>query len=230
MHRILVIAQRPAENQRERDDANLRDVGAMIEMRRPRRSWQRDAEVFPVLLVREAKLLERRAHHVFDDDEPRVRADDDALRRNRAVRGVSRVLVQHGHRRHKLPDQAQRRVDVEREVRELGNCDQIRQAHARRVLGHERQGRSLIVQSIDAANAREIGMAEVREAAHTLAQRELERGNRGELASQAEDFERLIGGVDHMAPFAEAILKHDACRRACRGTGSHSWIHTILSA
>ena len=52
----LFVEQRPAEDQRQRDDGNLRDVRAVIESRLGRRTGNRDPQLFPVPLGREAQF------------------------------------------------------------------------------------------------------------------------------------------------------------------------------
>ena len=59
--------------------AELRDVGAMIELRQPRRSRHGNPQLPPVALLRESQLLERRSQDVLDDDQARVGRDDEAL-------------------------------------------------------------------------------------------------------------------------------------------------------
>ena len=85
----------------------------MIEARKPRARRHRDAELLPQAIAAELELLDRGAEHVLDDDEPRVRRHDEALGRDQPVRDVACIFVQHRDRRHQLPDQAKRRVDVD---------------------------------------------------------------------------------------------------------------------
>ena len=139
--RPFFVVQPASEDQRQRDDAELRDVGAVIEPRQPRRSRHRDAQFPPVALLREAQLLERRSEHVLDDDQARAGRDDQALGADRAVRDVGHVLVQHRDCRHQLAQQAERGVDVERDVGRLGEAQDLGQPRAGGDVGDERQRR-----------------------------------------------------------------------------------------
>src|SRR5438034_1362692 len=65
--RVFILEQRAAENQREGDDAELRDVGAMIELRRTCRWRHGDAQILPVALGRVSQALDRRPEDVLND-------------------------------------------------------------------------------------------------------------------------------------------------------------------
>ena len=77
----------------------------------------RDPQVVPQPLARELQLLHRRSEHVLDDDEAGARRDDQPLGRDEAVRDVACILVQQRDRGHELAQQAQRRVEIERQPR-----------------------------------------------------------------------------------------------------------------
>ena len=102
--RILLGSERPAEDQRQRHQADGGDVGALIEARQAGGARQRDPEILPEPLPCEAQLFDRGAQHVLDDHQPRVRRDDQAFRRDQAVGDVAGVLVQQGNRGDQLPD------------------------------------------------------------------------------------------------------------------------------
>ena len=124
-----------------------------------------------------------------------MRRDHDALGSERAVRDVARVLVEHRHGGHELADEKQRGVDVERQVVALGDRQNLRQPGARRVLVHDRETIGAVGHPIDAAHSSVIRMAEVREASDAFAERELERGDTGQLGAKAEHFERFAPGL-----------------------------------
>ena len=88
------------------------------------------------------------------DDDARVRRDDDALGRERAVRGPGRSVVQRRDRGNELPHETQRGVDVEIEPVALGHGEHVRQPRASRMLGHERERRAA-VETIDPPHARD---------------------------------------------------------------------------
>ena len=88
----------------------------MIELRGAGRTRQGDAQVLPVALDRHSQLLERRSQHVLDEHDVGAGRHDYALGCDRAVADVGRVFVQQRHRRHQLAQQAERGVDVERDV------------------------------------------------------------------------------------------------------------------
>ena len=93
----------------------------MIEARHAGARRQRDAELLPQTLARELELLDRRAEHVLDDHQPRVRRDDQPLRRDQAVSDLARVLVHQRDGGNQLPDQAERGIDVELQVPLVGD-------------------------------------------------------------------------------------------------------------
>jgi hypothetical protein len=190
----IVAGQRPAHQQRERHHSQLQNIRPLIDQRQARRSRNGHPELSPQSIFRELQLFERRAQNMFDDDEARIRRDDDAFGTERSVRCISRVLVECCHRGHELPDEAQRRVASEDNVLLRRRREQIREANARHGVGDQRQGACRIGEPLDASNLGEVGMAEVCQAADALAQREFERGNGRQLAVQAENVERLAPG------------------------------------
>src|SRR5262249_12769618 len=155
------------------------------------RGWQRDAELAPVALARIPKLLQRGAEHVLDGDQLAVGRDDEALRTDRAVRHLARALVKGGDGGDQLPDETQRRGDVEAEAALLRVEQQLRKADAVHPIRDDRERGIAIAQSFNGAGASELFVAEDREAAHPLAERELERRNGGELALEAQLLQRL---------------------------------------
>ncbi len=76
--------------------------------------------------------------------------------------------------------------------------------------------------AIDAAHARVVGVAEIREARGALAQRELERRHGSQRRAQAQDLQQLTGrgvGGDHA--FADAVGKQ-------RGFGIDRWMPRLI--
>jgi hypothetical protein len=65
----------------------------MIEAERRRHLRQRDTKLFPISRLRISQLFDGSAEHVLDDHQIRVRRNDDALGRNRAVDDVRSLLV-----------------------------------------------------------------------------------------------------------------------------------------
>jgi hypothetical protein len=223
----LVFGEQPAEHQRERDDADLRHVGALIESRLCDGRRQRHPQLFPVPLGRVVQLPERGAEDVFGDHHARVRGDDEALRTDGAVRDVGRVLVQHRHRRHELADEMQRGVDVDGDRPLVGRRQQLRQAHAAGHVGDDGERRAGVVQPIDAADAGEVGVTEIGKPSGALAQRELERRNRRELSAETQQFDRFTAtaSIGDAAAFTESIV--EVVRR--RYSGCNSRIHMRIS-
>ena len=131
--------ERPAEDERERDEPDAGDVGAMIEARQPGARRHRDAELLPQPIAAELQLLDGGAEHVLDDDQARVRRDDQPFGRDQAVRDVARVLVQQRDRRHELANQAERRVDVELQVALVRDAQDVGQPRAFDVIRHDRE-------------------------------------------------------------------------------------------
>ncbi len=62
----------------------------------------------------------------------------ETLGRDQPVRDFARVLVQQGHRRHELTNQAERRVDVELQVPLVRDTQDVRQPRALDVVGDDR--------------------------------------------------------------------------------------------
>ena len=161
--------------------------------------------------MREPKLLEGRSQDVLDNNEARIRGDDESLGAEGAVGHVARVFVEQRHGRDELPDQRERGVDVQRQLALFGKVENLRQTHAGDALGDERQ-RGAVLQAIDASDASVIRMTKIRQATDALAQCELERRNRRQVRAETQEFERVgAGGVRNVAPLTQWILKHDAC-------------------
>ena len=88
--------------------------------------------VFQVLLVRVVQLIERGAEHVLDDDETRLRRDDETLGPDRAVAQVRRLLMQHRQRVHELTNEAERGVGLDRQQPRFGERENLGEPHTRR--------------------------------------------------------------------------------------------------
>ena len=191
--RILVGTKRPADDEGQRHQPDAGHVGAMIEAQHAGAGRQRDAELLPQTLARELELLDRRAEHVLDDHQTRVRRHDQPLRRDQAVRDLARVLVHQRDRGHELTDQAERRVDVELQVALVGRTEDVRQPCAFDVIGDDREAGRGNLHAIDAANPRIVRVAEVREPRCALAQREFERRHGGQARPDPQDLQQLAG-------------------------------------
>ncbi len=221
--RIFVLGEKAAQDQRQPDDADLRDVGSLIETRGFVRWRQSDAKLPPVAFRRPAQLLERGAEHVFRDHDPGVGRDDDAFGPNRAVRQIAAALMQHGDGGNELADEVQRGVDVYRDRPLRRRRQQIRQPDAARGLGRDRQRGGGIAQPLDAFYPGEVGVAKIREPAGTFAQRKLERRNRRQFAAQTQEFERVADRrIADSTPFAETVVEDDRRRL---GTCGARWFH-----
>ncbi len=196
----------------------------MIELRRAGRPRQGHAQVLPVALDREPQLLERRPKHVLDEHDVGAGRHDHAFGGDGAVADVGRVFVQQRHRRHELAQQAERGVDVERDVVLLREFEEPGEPHAGRRVGDQRQRRSGILQPLDGPHVRVTGVAEGRQPADAFAQRELERWNRGQLAAEAEHLHGFVAAaIDDETAFTEAILER---QWDGRGRRDECWIHT----
>ena len=128
----VVVAERTAEHERQGDDADLHDVGAMVQARGPRAGRHGHAQVLPQTLAAVRERLDGRAEDVLDQHHACVGRHQDALGRQRAVADVARVLMQHRHGRHDLAQQTQGGVDVEVEVEGVRDLENPRQPRARR--------------------------------------------------------------------------------------------------
>ena len=130
----------------------------MVEPGKIRRFRYGDSQVVPVAIGRVANLLERRAHHVLDHEEPAVRRHDEALWRDGRVSealDVAGVLVQRRNGWHELPNKAQRRIDIEVDAPIGGLGEQIRQPCACARIGNHSQCRLSIGEPLDRAHPHE---------------------------------------------------------------------------
>ena len=76
------------------------------------------------------QLIERGAEHVLDDDETRLRRDDETLGPDRAVAQVRRLLMKHRQRVHELTNETERRVGLDRQQPRLGERENLGEPHA----------------------------------------------------------------------------------------------------
>jgi hypothetical protein len=127
------------------------------------------------------------------------------------------------HRRHELPNQADRRVDVQIEAACCGAREEIREPDAVGPIREKAKGGVRSVQPLHALDLSVVGVTEGGQPAHALAQRELECRYGREFAA---DGEQLLSGlpvcVDHRPPLANAVTKRHAMVRV---SGSRSSIH-----
>ena len=185
--------ERPAQHERERDQPDTGDVGAMIEARHARARRHRDPELLPEPLAAELQLLDRGREHVLDDHQARVRRHHEPLGCDQAVRDLARVLVQERNRRDQLTNEAERGVDVELQVPLVRDAQDVGQPGAFDVVRHDREPGAGHLHAVDAPHARVVGMAEVGQAGGALAQRELERRHRRERGTNAENLQQFAG-------------------------------------
>ena len=99
------------------------------------------------------KLIECRAKHVLDEDEPRLRRDDDALRSNGAVTDVRHLLMQECEGVNELADQAKRGVGLDREQARFRERENLRKTHALHVLRDDGECGAGLADSFHAAHA-----------------------------------------------------------------------------
>ena len=138
LRRVLVVGERPAEKQGERDQANLDDVHLLVEDGAVggRRG---DAELLPQLLAREVHPHQRDAEAMVDDHQPLLRGVDQALRRDAAVGDLARV-VQDADRRQQVADDLQGDVDFDGQRELAERLEDGRQAVAiERVVGDDQR-------------------------------------------------------------------------------------------
>ena len=179
------VREEARQELRQRDHAQLRDVGAMIEFRRARRcrrGWQRNPQLFPVTLRRVAQLLQRRTQYVLHDDGTGVRRDDDTFGADGTVRDIARTFVQRGDRRDDLLNQALCRVDVDRDRAPVIRGQKVGKSHAAREPGHHRQGGGGFAEAVDAAN-------------------------RGQLTPEAQELSRVAARVGDATTLTETVPK-----------------------
>ena len=111
--------------------------------------------------------------------------------------------AQERDRRDQLTQQAQRRIEIEAQPALFRHAEHVRQADALDVIRDDRKTRRV---AVDAADARVIGVAEVRQARGAFAQRELERRDRQQLRAHAQDLQQVAGrGVHSDDAFTEAV-------------------------
>src|SRR5262249_59616816 len=95
--------------------------------------------------------------------------------------------------------------------------------YARGDVGDEDERGRRALQALDAADAAETGAAEAGQVADPLPQRELERGDRGELAAEAQELDRLVThGNRPFPPPAQAVRERNG--RWC-ASGGRSRVH-----
>ena len=99
------------------------------------------------------KLIECRAKHVLDEDEPRLRRDDDALGSNGAMTDIRHLLMQEREGVNQLADQAERGVGLNREQTRFRERENLRKTHALHVLGHDGEGGAGLANPFHAAHA-----------------------------------------------------------------------------
>jgi hypothetical protein len=204
--RVFVLSQLASQNERQGDGAERGDISSAIEPREAGRARQWNPQLAPVALLRESQLFERRSKHVFDHDEPPGGRDDQTFQPQGAMRdaGVG-VLVQEGGRRYQLAQETERAVDVEADLLQLGPEQQVGKPNALDSFGDDGKRRAL-GDPFDAPHAGVPRRTEGCQAAHALAQGELERWNGRELRTDAEELERLgARRIKSVTPLAKTV-------------------------
>jgi hypothetical protein len=101
--------------------------------------------------------------------------------------------VQHGDGGHELPNEAQRRIDIELQSTLAGDAQNLRQPRAFDMIRDDGE-RAVRLHAIDAAHARVVRVSKVHEPRGPLAQRELERRHGRQRRPQPQDLQQLAGG------------------------------------
>ena len=204
---VLVVFQKPPEDQREGNRTDLQDVHAVIELGDSSRARQADAQALPVVLMRIPELLERRTEHVVGDDDASARVDDDAFRAERAVREIAVVRVEALHRRQDLTRDAQSRADLERDAAFGDAREQLREPYAVDGVRHDRERAGL--EAFDATQFWKRRMTEVDESVDGPRQSRFECRRVRELCRYAQQLGLVPGRIDHPTPLTEGVTKHD---------------------
>ena len=221
---VLIDLETPPEHQRQSHRTHLRHVGEQVEARQAERVRHRDPQLAPVALLREAQLLERGPQHVLDHDQPALGGDQDPLGSDRAVAGVGFGLVEGGHGRHQLANQAQRGIQLERNALPLGGGQHFRQAHTAHTVGDDDHGGGACIQSLDGADAGERFVTEIAQARGLLAEGALEGRNRTQFVADLEDFQRFVGAANRRQALADAVFEHG---RRHRARSRECWFHAL---
>ena len=142
---------------------------------------------------------------MLDDRDRAGGPDDDALGGQRAVARVGRVLVQLRHAGEDLMNEAEGRLDVERQQVLLRAGEHARQPDAGNTPRDERDLRAF-ADVLDVIHAREVLAAHVREAVDPFTDEELERRDRREGVAQDEDLAWPVVGITAV-PGAKSVLE-----------------------
>ncbi len=150
---------------------------------------------------------------MLHDHQSRVRRHHEALGRNQPVRDLAGVLVQQRHRRHELPDEAERRVDVELKAPLVRDAQDVREPRPLDVVRDDGEAGPWDLDSIDATDARVVGVSEVGQSRRALAQCELEGWHGRQGGPNPEDLQELAGrAVCRDDTFAEPVAEERGFR------------------
>ena len=209
----LVALQRPAHQERQRDNAHLHHIAALVEPRTARPRGDGDPKITPQPIARQAQLVDRQPQHVVGDDDAGVWRDEEALGCESAMSNVSRVLMQDGHGGYELADDAERgvRVDVDRVL--FRGRQHLGQASTRSVFRDDAEHGSAF-ETVDPTDTSVSAVTEVGKAIDPFAERELECGNCNEFGGQAQDAELVTPFFSEANADAETIGE---IRRGWRG-------------
>ncbi len=150
-------------------------------------------------------MLERGAQDVLGDDQAVIRSHDEPLGCDGAVGGIAGGLVEDGHGRHQLTDQAKGGVDRQNQAPVMGLGQQFREPDAGRRVRCNRQRLVRVSRPVDAPDAGVIAVAERCEAVDALPQSKLERRHDRKVAAEAESLGARAIGFNDETPFAKSI-------------------------
>ena len=94
--------------------------------------------------------------------------------------------------RDQLSNEVQAGIQIKDQAAALHLGENLDEPNAGSAVRHQRYGGALIVEPVDLANARVIGVFETRESRDALAQRKIERRNVGYLVTEAQNFQRRV--------------------------------------
>ena len=206
--RILVVADRPREQERQRNHADGSDVRALVEAHGTRRRRDRDPELPPQLAARQVEPLQGGAEDRVGHHEAAVGRDDEPLGRERAVGQPGRVAAERVDRRHELPQHGHGHTRRRVELARGGPRQQARQPRAVRPLRQHVDRPRRAGDRADAMHPHERRVGERGEGGGALAQRRLEGGARLELGTHPEHFEPPSLGIGHGQAISETIAEH----------------------
>jgi len=207
---VLVALQQPVVHERERDDAQLQNVGVRTEAESIGVRRHGQPVLLPHAIGRERReMFERGAEDVFDDEHASDGAEDDALRSERTVSHIRPAGLQRADDGRDLPKEEQHRARVDEAAFVLGCLQHLGKPPA---LGDVRDDGEAAVGTREPADAAHSGRAPM-----------LKRGDLLRARLQAR-FEGRVGGQlrpqpENLQVPAGAIGNHDAVPEAVEEAG-----------